>query len=89
MKLDITVTEVQELIKEISNPESFLESIRFDVREAVEDFLSKLMSGELSEFLGRQPYERKGNRTNHRNGNFWPSNVISRIGLKLLISTSI
>ncbi|MDH5560588.1 MAG: transposase [Deltaproteobacteria bacterium] len=28
------------------------------------------MSGELSEFLGRQAYERKENKTNHRNGKY-------------------
>ncbi|MDX2469991.1 MAG: hypothetical protein QNL04_05375 [SAR324 cluster bacterium] len=59
MKLEISVPEMKELIKKISNPESFLEAMRFDVREAVGDFLSKLMSCELTEFLGRQPYERK------------------------------
>ena len=80
MKLDISVPEIKELIKEISNPESFLEAMRFDVREAVGDFLSKLMSGELTEFLGRDPYERKDADSNHRNGKYQRKLTLKGIG---------
>ncbi|MDX2469997.1 MAG: hypothetical protein QNL04_05405 [SAR324 cluster bacterium] len=59
MKLYITRLEMKGLIKEFSNPESFLEAMRCDVSKAVGDFLSKLMSGELTEFLGREPFERR------------------------------
>jgi len=80
MKLDITVPEMKELIKEISSPESFLEAMRFDVREAVGDFLSKLMSGELTEFLGREPYERRDVKSNHRNGKYERKLTLKGIG---------
>jgi len=80
MKLEITVTEAQELIKNLTKPESFLESMRFDVREAVGDFLSQLMAEELSEFLGRHPYERKVENTNHRNGKYERKLTLKGIG---------
>jgi len=51
MQLELSVPEMKELIKEISNPESFLEAMRVDVRLAIGDFLSKLMGGELTEFF--------------------------------------
>jgi len=80
MQLELSVPEMKELIKEISNPESFLEAMRFDVREAVGDFLSKLMSGELTDFLGREPYERKDGSSNHRNGKYERKLTLKGIG---------
>jgi len=80
MQLELSVPEMKELIKEISNPESFLEAMRFDVRLAIGDFLSKLMGGELTEFLGRQPYERKEEKSNHRNGKYKRKLTLKGIG---------
>jgi putative transposase len=68
MRLDLDVTEARELINLLGKQESFLDALRLDINEAVGDFLSKLMGGELTEFLGREPYERLEATANHRNG---------------------
>jgi hypothetical protein len=49
MKMDLTVTEVVELIKQIRHePESLFEMIRANVQETVGQYLSKLMDVELN-----------------------------------------
>ena len=85
MKLDVTVSEVQELIKNLGNHEQFLDAIRIDIRQAVGDFLSKLMSGELTEFLGREPYERKKDSANFRNGSYERRLTLKGIGEVTLV----
>lgn len=45
-----------------------MEALRQDINETVGDFFSKLRGGELTEFLGREPYERLEATANHRNG---------------------
>ncbi len=54
MKLDVSVAEAVELIKEIrEQPEGLFEMIRVNVKESVGQYLSELMETELSGFLGR------------------------------------
>ena len=85
MQLQISLEESKELIKLVSNPETFMEGLRVDVREAVGDMLSKLMSGELTDFLGRDFYERNSEEPNHRNGNYERKYCLKGIG-EVLIS---
>jgi putative transposase len=59
------------VFKEIQEqPQKLFEMIRFDVREAVGRYLTDMMGAELTHFLGRAPYERKGEESNHRNGSY-------------------
>ncbi len=52
----------------LQSPHELLERLRVDFSNQVGIYLSKLMKAELSEHLGREPYERIGNPANHRNG---------------------
>lgn len=81
MKLELTVPEVVDLIKEIQNQsENLFEMIRVNVKESVGRYLSELMDTELTHFLtnetfatqilGRDRYERVEGETNHRNGSY-------------------
>jgi len=71
MKLEITVSEVQEVFKSLKErPEELFEMIRFDIREAVGQYLTAMMNAELSHFLGRGYYERGQGAVNHRNGTY-------------------
>jgi len=42
--------------------------IRSKIREAVGHYLNEMMKAELTEYLGRRPYERTNSDGNHRNG---------------------
>ncbi|MCK4667363.1 IS256 family transposase [Candidatus Dependentiae bacterium] len=61
-------------------PEKLFEMMRLDIKEQVSNYLSSLMEGELSHFLGRDPYERVGGKSNHRNGNYPRKFTIKNIG---------
>lgn len=81
MKLEISIPEVVEMFKEIQEyPEKIFEMIRVDMRETVGQYLTNLMRAELTAFLGRQPYERKHNDVNHRNGTYERSFALKGIG---------
>lgn len=81
MKVEISIPEVLDLIKEIrQKPESLFEMIRADVRETVGHYLSELMDGELTHFLGRDPYERCEGQSNHRNGSYGRGFTLKGIG---------
>ena len=55
MKMEITVTEVIDLINEIrQEPESLFEMIRSNVQETVGQYLSSLMDAEITHFLFTQ-----------------------------------
>jgi len=88
MKMEITVTEVFDLINEIKQqPNSLFEMIRTNVQETVGQYLSSLMSSELTNFLGREKYERSSEGdNNHRNGSY-PRNFtlkgIGEVGVKV------
>ena len=82
MKMEITVTEVRDLINEIrQQPESLFEMIRANVQETVGQYLTKLMDSEMTHFLGRQRYERRqAEQSNHRNGSYGRSFTLKGIG---------
>lgn len=82
MKLEITVAEVFDLINEIKQqPDSLFEMIRTNVQETVGQYLSSLMDTELTQFLGREKYERstEGDK-NHRNGSYARKFTLKGIG---------
>ncbi len=80
MKMDITVTEVRELINQLTDRETFMEALRVDVREGVGKFMSNLMDSELTQHLGRGRYERHGGRCNYRNGKYGRKLTLKGIG---------
>ena len=81
MKVEISVPEVIEIFNEIQQrPEKLFEMIRFNIQETVGQYLTALMNAELTHFLGRGPYERKGNETNHRNGSYSRHFTLKGIG---------
>ncbi len=58
--------------------------MRQEIRETTGQYLSELIKMELTDFLGRRPYERcKGNR-NHRNGSYHRNFTLKRIGQVLV-----
>jgi len=81
MKMEITIAEVSQLINEIrKQPESLFEMIRANVQETVGAYLATLMGVELSEFLGRDRYERSLEDINHRNGSYGRKFTLKGIG---------
>ena len=71
MKVEISVPEVVSVFKEIQEkPEKLFEMIRVDIRQSVGEYLSELMTTELTHFLGREAYERMEGEVNHRNGSY-------------------
>jgi len=54
--------------------------IRSEIREAVGHYLDEMMKAELTEYLGRQPYERTNSDGNHRNGGYHRSITLKGIG---------
>ncbi|MFP4453343.1 MAG: transposase [Desulfobacterales bacterium] len=81
MELKISVSEAANFFKEIQQaPDKIFEMIRADVKTAVSQYLSEMMELELSHFLGRERYERKAGRTNHRNGSYPRKFSIKDIG---------
>ena len=81
MKVEISVPEVVEIFKEIQGqPERFFEMIRVDIRDSVSQYISKMMHMELTEFLGRERYERKQEDSNHRNGSYNRRYTLKGIG---------
>ena len=81
MKLEVTVPEVLDLIKEIKNQSGNLfEMLRINVKETVGRYLSELMEAELTGFLGRGRYERVERKANHRNGSYGRHFTLKGIG---------
>jgi len=81
MKLQISVSEARELIKDIqTKPEQLFEMIRADVKQSVARYLNEMMNLELTDHLGRQPYERIGRAENYRNGSYQRSYTLKGIG---------
>ena len=59
MKLEITLSEVIDLNKEIRNkPGSLFAMIRANLQGTVGEYLKTLMDLEMTHFLGRKRYER-------------------------------
>jgi putative transposase len=87
VKLEISVSEVVQVIKEIQDqPGKILEMVKTDMPKAVGGYLRDVMQIELTRFLGRQPYERVEEESNHRNGSY-PRNFtlkgIGEVGVKV------
>ena len=81
MKMEISVPEVLDLIKQIrQQPEGLFEMIRANVKETVGQYLSELMDVELTQLLGRGRYERVQGETNHRNGSYPRGFTLKGIG---------
>ena len=81
MKVEISVPEVKEIFNEIQRqPQKLFEMIRFDIQETVGEYLSALIKAELTNFLGREPYERGCGAGNHRNGFYKRQFVLKGIG---------
>jgi putative transposase len=81
MKMEVSVPEVLELIKEVQrSPESLFEMIRINLKESVGEYLSELMKIELHHFLGRKRYERRRGCSNHRNGSYGRHFTLKGIG---------
>ena len=71
VRVEISVSEVVEVFKELQErPEKILEMVRADMPQAVGGYLSEIMRLELTRFLGRRPYERVKEDSNHRNGSY-------------------
>jgi transposase-like protein len=85
MKVEISVAEVAEVFKELQKqPEKILETVKADVPLAVGEYLSEIMRVELSDFLGREPYERTEDEPNHRNVSYSRRFAPKRTGEVLL-----
>ena len=81
MRIKISVPEVVNLIKEIQkNPSRVFEMATMNVQKDVGKYLTNLMKGELTHFLGREEYERLDGETNHRNGDYPRKFCIKGIG---------
>ena len=81
MKMEISIAEVRELINEIrQQPGNLFDMIRLNVQETVGQYLSALMNSELTEFLGRDRYERCDRESNHRNGSYPRNFTLKGIG---------
>lgn len=81
MRIKISVPEVVNLIKEIQkNPAKVFEMATMNVQKDVGAYLTNLMKGELTHFLGREEYERSNGETNHRNGDYPRTFCIKGIG---------
>ena len=81
MKLEVSVPELVEVFKQIQKqPEQIFEMIRLDVREIVGDYMTAMMSAELTHFLGREPYARSQGDVNHRNGSYGRAFTLKDIG---------
>ncbi|HDY70568.1 MAG TPA: IS256 family transposase [Nitrospirae bacterium] len=81
MRLKISVPEAVSLIKEIQkNPARVFEMATMNVQKDVGKYLTNLMKADLTHFLGREEYERTGEETNHRNGDYPRKFCIKGIG---------
>ena len=81
MKVEISVPEVREIFNELQQqPQKLFEMIRFDIQETVGEYLSALIKAELTNFLGREPYERGSESSNHRNGSYTRRFALKGIG---------
>jgi putative transposase len=81
VKVEISVPEVIQVFKELQEqPGKILEMVRVEMPKAVGDYLSEMMKLEITRFLGRQPYERTEESTNHRNGSYGRSFALKGIG---------
>jgi len=72
IELSVNIAEVKRYIKElVEAPGKFFSMMRYNVRESVGQYLSELMEAELTFYIGRERYERRGGgEVNYRNGGY-------------------
>jgi putative transposase len=82
MKLEVTVSEIADIFKEIQErPGQLFEMIRLDIKEVVGKYLTTMMNAELTHFLGREPYARVTEAAvNHRNGSYGRGFTLKGVG---------
>lgn len=81
MKLEVTVSEIADIFKEIQErPGQLFEMIRLDIKEAVGKYLTAMMNAELTHYLGREPYVRVNGKANHRNGSYGRGFALKGVG---------
>ena len=81
MKLEVTVSEIADIFKEIQErPGQLFEMIRLDIKEAVGKYLTAMMNAELTHYLGREPYARVDGNANHRNGSYGRGFALKGVG---------
>ena len=82
IELSVNVAEVKGYVKElIEAPGKYFSMIRYNVRESVGHYLSELMEAELTFYIGREQYERRGGgEVNYRNGGYNRRFTVKGIG---------
>jgi putative transposase len=81
VEIKISVPEVVSLMKEVQeNPARIFEMVTMNVQKDVGDYLTNLMKAELTHVLGREEYERRRGKANHRNGSYPRNFCIKGIG---------
>ena len=81
MKLEVTVSEIADIFKEIQErPGQLFEMIRLDIRDVVGKYLTAMMNAELTHYLGREPYVRVSGTANHRNGSYGRGFTLKGVG---------
>jgi putative transposase len=81
VEIKISVPEVVSLMKELrENPARIFEMVTLNVQKDVGAYLTNLMKAELTHVLGREAYERREGRANHRNGSYPRNFCIKGIG---------
>ncbi len=81
MKLQVSVTELVDLIKEAQMaPARIFEVLGMDIRKQVGDYLSQLMDVERTQVLGREKYQRTDGPSDHRNGSYERTFCMKGIG---------
>lgn len=81
MKLEVKVSEIADIFKEIQNrPGQLFEMIRLDMKEVVGNYLTAIMNAELTQYLGREPYVRVPGKANHRNGSYSRDFTLKGVG---------
>jgi len=65
MRVEVSVPEIVTLFKEIqTQPEKVFENDSTGCARDGGKYLTEMMNAELSQFLGREPYERKAEESN-------------------------
>lgn len=82
IEFSVNVAEVKGYIKGlVEAPGKFFSMIRYNVRESVGQYLSELMEAELTFYIGRERYERRGSgEVNYRNGGYNRRYTLKGIG---------
>jgi putative transposase len=81
MKLDMSLSEVKDIYNILhERPDRLFELLRIAINKDVGDYLSALMKVELTDHLGREPYERIAGEKNHRNGSYERHFTLKGIG---------